>query len=132
MDDEYTVSKKERDYAIELSNLPESKIEKIERVCAALEKRFDAEAAKESQQKFRILFQRTAKEWLPFIVYCLIFGPVAAASVWKIVEIQGWWQVGAWIGLIIVMLIPIFSAPFLYKIINKKSEEDNSNPDKNI
>lgn len=104
-----------------IASLKEEEIRKIERVCSALEKSFNAEADKESHLKFRILFERAGKEWLPFIVYCLTFGTVAATSVYFISKLQGWWLVVSWIGLIFVMLIPVLCSPFLHK---KNKEEE--------
>ena len=117
------IDKKTRNYAKELASLSEKDIEKIERVCSALEKRFNAEAEKESQQKFRILFERAGKEWLPFIIYCLTFAPVAGVSVYRIVDLEGWWQIGAWIALIMIMLIPVFFAPYLHKFTNREKTD---------
>lgn len=108
------------------SSLSESQIEQVERICEALEKRFNAEAEMESQQKIRILFQRAAKEWLPFIIYCLTFAPVAGVSVWRIAEIGGLMQIVAWIGLILVMVIPVWFVPRFHRPLKgqEKSEED--------
>lgn len=101
--------------AKQIAVLKEEEIRNIERVCFALERSFNAEANKESHLKFRILFERAGKEWLPFIIYCLTFGTVAAASIYFISKLSGWELIVSWAGLIIVMLIPLWCAPFLHK-----------------
>lgn len=125
MDEEYRFSKEEIKNLKEITQFTPQEIEKIERVQGALERKFNAEASKESQQKFRILFERAAKEWLPFIIYCLTFGPVSAVSVYNITKLEGWWQLMGWIGLILIMVVPILSAPFLHKQNKKVNENEN-------
>jgi len=119
MDEDIHFNENQRNYAKEISSYSFEQIEKLERVCNALERRYNAEASKEAHQKFRILFQRAAKEWLPFIIYCLTFAPVAVASVWRIVELQGKLAVLGWVGLIIVMALPAVFMP----LFRKKNEE---------
>ena len=100
--DNLNIDKKTLNHIEEICSLSPDQINKIERVCDALENRFNAEAAKESHQKFRILFERAAREWLPFIVYCLTFGPATAVSIWRIVTLEIWWHlVIAFIALIV-------------------------------
>ena len=113
MYDNNEISQQSKQYVKELSSLSNADIEKIERVCNALQQQFQAEAAKESQQKMRILFQRAAQEWLPFIIYCITFSPVAVASIWNITSLEGWQLIISWIGLIVVMLIPVLFATLL-------------------
>ncbi len=123
MYEEYEITENQRKYAKELSKFSEEKIIKVERICSALAHSFNAEANKESHQKTRILFQRAAKEWLPFIVYCLTFAPVAGVAVWRIVELEGWFQAIGWIGLILVMAIPGFSAPYLQRKLQNNTKD---------
>jgi hypothetical protein len=122
MYDEPQLSKHSRDYVKELSALSDTQIARIERVCGALERQFHAEADKEAHQKIRILFQRAAKEWLPFIVYCLTFAPVAGVAIYKIVSLDGWQLVVSWIGLLLLMLIPIIFIPRLKRLPNTESD----------
>lgn len=115
-------------YIDDATSLSEKEIEKIERVSEAIEKRYDAEARKESQLKMRILFQRTAPEMLPFVIYCLTFGPVAAYSLSVVTNLKGttefYWGLG---GLLIIMILPIFILPRLpfRKLFSKQDSEVN-------
>ena len=101
-------------YINDTTSLSEKEIEKIERVSEAIEKRYDSEARKESHLKMRILFQRTAPEMLPFVIYCLTFAPIATYSLFKIIDLKGtpefYWGLG---GLLIIMILPIFYLPRL-------------------
>ncbi len=115
MNDDIYFNENQRNYAKEIGSYSDEQIRKIERVCNALKRRFNAEASKEAHQKFRILFQRAAKEWLPFIIYCLTFAPVAGAAIWKIVSLEGWQFVVAWIFLIILMALPAIFMPLFRK-----------------
>ena len=115
-------------YIDDTTSLSEKEIEKIERVSEAIEKRFDAEARKESQLKMRILFQRTAPEMLPFVIYCLTFSPIATYSLFKIIDLKGtpefYWGLG---GLLIIMIFPILVLPRLpFKKFFSKSDSDKS------
>ena len=102
------------EYIDDTTSLSEKEIETIERVSEAIEKRYDAEARKESQLKMRILFQRTAPEMLPFVIYCLTFAPIATYSLFRIIDLKGtpefYWGFG---GLLIIMILPIFVLPRL-------------------
>ena len=113
-------------YIDDTTSLSEKEIEKIERVSDAIEKRYDAEARKESQLKMRILFQRTAPEMLPFVIYCLTFAPIATYSLFKIIDLKGtpefYWGLG---GLLIIMILPIFALPRLpFKKMFSKQESE--------
>ena len=113
-------------YIDDITSLSKTDIEKIERVSEAIEKRYDAEARKESQFKMRILFQRTAPEMLPFVIYCLTFAPIATYSLFKIIDLKGtqefYWGFG---GLLIIMILPLFVLPRLpfKKILSKQDSE---------
>ena len=113
-------------YIDDATSLSEKEIEKIERVSEAIEKRYDAESRKESQYKMRILFQRTAPEMLPFVIYCLTFAPIAAYSLFKIIDLKGtpefYWGLG---GLLIIMILPFFVLPRLpfRKMFSKQDSE---------
>ena len=113
-------------YIDDTTSLSEKEIEKIERVSDAIEKRYDAEARKESQLKMRILFQRTAPEMLPFVIYCLTLAPIATYSLFKIIDLKGtpefYWGLG---GLLIIMILPIFALPRLpFKKMFSKQESE--------
>lgn len=101
-------------YIDDAASLTEKEIEKIERVSEAIEKRYDAEARRESQLKMRILFQRTAPEMLPFVIYCLTFAPIATYSFFKVIDLKGtpefYWGLG---GLFVIMILPLFVLPRL-------------------
>ena len=113
-------------YIDDITSLTEKQIEKIERVSEAIENRCDAEAKKESQLKMRILFQRTAPEMLPFVIYCLTFAPIATYSLFKIIDLKGtpefYWGFG---GLLIIMILPLFVLPRLpfKKMLSKQDSE---------
>ncbi len=96
----------------EILSLDNAQIEKLERVNEALAKSENAEGYKESQLKMRILFERTAPEMLPFVVYCITFAPIATYSLYRIVELKEtpefYWGLG---GLLIIMLLPLFVLP---------------------
>jgi predicted cobalt transporter CbtA len=98
----------------EILSLKESEIEKIERVNEALAKGENAEGYKESQLKMRILFERTAAEMLPFVIYCLTFAPIATYSLFKIMDLKGtpefYWGLG---GLLVIMVLPLFVLPHI-------------------
>ena len=121
MCDDFPITKEHRQYVKEVTALSEVEIQKVERVCNALRCQFLAEADKEAHQKIRILFERAAKEWLPFIVYCLTFASVGGVAIYKIVSLDGWKLIVSWIGLILLMLIPVLFAPWLHR---HKSEDD--------
>lgn len=117
-------------YIDDATSLSEKEIEKIERVSEAIEKRYDAEARKESQLKMRILFERTAPEMLPFVIYCLTFAPVAAYSLFRIIDLKGtpefYWGLG---GLLAIMIIPIFVLPRLpFKKLFSTQDSELSEP----
>ncbi len=114
----------------DIASLSEKEIEKIERVSEAIEKRYDAEARKESQLKMRILFQRTAPEMLPFVIYCLTVAPIATYSLFKIIELKGtpefYYALG---GLLIIMILPLFVLPRLpFKKLFSKQDSNASTP----
>ena len=110
----------------DILNLSENQISKIERVNEAIAKRENAEGYKESQLKMRILFERTAPEMLPFVIYCITFAPIATYSLFKILELKGtpefYWGLG---GLLIIMILPLFVLPhFPFKKWFSKKKED--------
>jgi len=110
----------------EIITLSESQISKIEGVNEAIAKRENAEGYKESQLKMRILFERTAPETLPFVIYCITFAPIATYSLFKILELKGtpefYWGLG---GLPIIMILPLFVLPkFPFKNWFSRKKED--------
>jgi predicted cobalt transporter CbtA len=112
----------------EILKLKESEIQKIERVNEATAKLENAEGYKESQQKMRILFERTAPDMLPFVIYCLTFAPIATYSLYRIMELkdtpQFYWGLA---GLLIIMILPLFILPKLpfAKWLRKKEYNNN-------
>ena len=120
----YHSNRNDEQYIGEVNSLTDEQVEKLQIVSEAIAQRYDAEANKESQLKWRILFQRTAPEMLPFVVYCLTFGPVAAYSLTQISMIEGnnfYFLLGA---LIVIMIIPIFILPQLpFKRLFSKNKE---------
>lgn len=112
----------------EILALTPQEIERIERVNESFEKREQAEANKESQLKMRILFERTAADMLPFVIYCITFAPIATYSLFKIMDLKGtlefYWGMG---GLLIIMILPLLILPRLpfTKWFFKKETEDN-------
>lgn len=122
-DDDYRLSKQSRDYVKEIGSLSEKEIEKIERVCGALERQFSAEASKEAHQKMRILFQRAAKEHLPFIIYFIYMSVVGVAAFWNINKVTEWFLIAYLVALVLIMLVPLIALLRVgYKIAEEKSE----------
>jgi len=108
-----TRKQQDEDYLTAVSSMSPQAVEKVQAVSDAIAKRYDAEAAKEAQLKWRILFQRTAPEMLPFVIYCLTFGPVAylwIAHISNIERTKFYVLVGA---LILVMILPVVILPRL-------------------
>lgn len=99
-------------YLKNISLMSDEETEKRTIVSDAIAKRYDSEARKESQLKMRILFERTAPEMLPFVIYCLTFAPIATYSLFKIMDLKGtpefYWGL---FGLLIIMVLPIFLLP---------------------
>jgi len=107
----------------EILNLKDSELQKIERINQSTERMENAEAAKESQLKWRILFERTAPEMLPFIIYCIYMGSVA---LYAFVNINKYTDTALYIYLgilALVMILPLFVLPHLpfKKWFSKKS-----------
>lgn len=95
----------------EIIRLSEHDVAKIERVNDSFSRREEAEAAKESQQKLRILFERTAQEALPFVIYVIYMGGMALVVVFKLLDYEG---TKLWLGaglLGFVMLAPLLVLP---------------------
>lgn len=114
MEEEFKISKNDKEYIKEVVKLTEGEIkltegeiQKIERVCAAIEHRYNAEASKEAHQKMRILFERTAKEHLPFIIYCIYMGVVGVAGFVNIDKIPEHYLPYYLVALVLVTLVPI-------------------------
>ncbi len=97
----------------EILCLNEQDIQKIERVNEAITKMEQAEASKESQLKMRILFERTAPEMLPFIIYCIYMGSVAFYAFININKYQGN-TLFVYLGVLLaIMVFPLFVLPHL-------------------
>lgn len=95
----------------EMAQLSEKEINNIERVESATATRQQAEAQKERHQKFRILFQRTAREQLPFVVYVIYMGAMSLFAVNNILTYSGkkfWAGIGIFILALIVPLIVLW------------------------
>ena len=95
----------------DIINLSESEIQKIERVNKSIADRLEAEANLESQKKYRILFERTAQEALPFVVYVIYMGSVAMLVLFRILEYTDVrLGVGAFL-LFVIIVAPLFVLP---------------------
>jgi hypothetical protein len=95
----------------EIIELSEREIEKIERVEEAVATRERAIAEKERHQKFRVLFQRTAREQLPFVVYVVYMGALSLFAVNNILTLSGqkiWFGGGIFITALIVPLVVLW------------------------
>lgn len=117
-------------YIKDIDSMSDKDVEKLSVVSEVIAKRFNAEADKESRLKMRILFQRTAPEMLPFVIYCLTFAPIATYSLFKIIDLKGtsefYWSLR---GLLIIMILPLFvlpRLPFKKWISNKNSNQEGS------
>lgn len=91
--------------------LSEGELRKIERVNESFTRREEAEAAREAQQKMRILFERTAQEALPFVVYVAYMGAIGLVVVFKLMDYEG---TKLWLGaglLALVMVAPLAVLP---------------------
>ena len=118
------------DYLQDIRALSQSEVDKVIAVSGAIAKRYDAEACKESQLKMRILFERTAPEMLPFVIYCITFGTVSVISLYRIVDLVdkgGKFFYFALVALIIIMVLPIFILPHIpfMKWFSKKDVTQN-------
>ena len=112
------------DFMRDTLNISKDQREDIIDVAEAIEKRYEAEAAKESQLKWRILFERTAPEMLPFIIYCIYMGSVA---LYAFVNINKYSDTALYVYLgilLLVMILPILVLPHLpfKKWFSKKNE----------
>lgn len=95
----------------EMTRLSEQDIQKIERINESFTAREEAEAAKEAQQKIRVLFERTAPEALPFVVYVIYMGVMSPIVVLRLLDHEG---TTFWVGsilMILVMIVPLFILP---------------------
>lgn len=118
----------------EILKLSEAQIQKIERVNESIEHREDAIAKKESQMKFRILFERAASDTLPFIVYVLYMGYMGLFVLFKVLDYEGDKLYIASFLLFTIMVIPLFVLPinawqglknwFTKKLIKQKNDGD--------
>ena len=97
----------------EILELNEVQIQTLERVNEAITKSENAEGYKESQLKMRILFEKTAPEMLPFVIYCLTFAPIATYSLFKIIDLEEYKFYSGLGSLLIMMILPIFILPQL-------------------
>ena len=117
----------------DILKLSEKEIQKIERVNESIEKKELAEAQKESQKKFRILFERAAEEALPFIVYVIYMGAMGLIILFKLLDYEGEkLYIGGFL-LFTLMIAPMFVSPTniwkqLFKRLKekiKKQKQDN-------
>ena len=95
----------------EILELSEEEIEKIERVNQSFTEREQAEAAKEKQKKFRVLFERASVEALPGIAYMVYVGYMGLIVLIRLLSYEG---EKLWIGaflLLIIVLAPILILP---------------------
>ncbi|MFA5930329.1 MAG: hypothetical protein WC861_05590 [Candidatus Micrarchaeia archaeon] len=135
--------RKESQYIQQVKQMNRDDIEKLERVSEAEVNRFDAEARKwnaeaqrEAQLKFRILFERAPEEALAFSIYCLTFGALIAYTLPKILELTDkMMYAAALIVLVIVCVLPIFILPKIPLIgwlrdLSKKNEAGRTEPEK--
>jgi len=123
------ISMKYRDNFInDVNNLSDTEREEIIDVAEAITRRYDAEANKESQLKWRILFERTAPEMLPFVIYCIYMGSVALYAFVNISKYSGN-ALFIYLGVLIaVMILPLFvlpRLPFKKWLLKKKEKEKN-------
>jgi hypothetical protein len=117
----------EDSYIKDIESLSDSQKNKVIEVSEAIAKRFHAEADKESQLKWRILFQRTAPEMLPFIIYCIYVIGIGIYPLVKISDFEGTKFYLLLIALIIIMALPIFVLPKLpfKKWFSGEKEDEN-------
>jgi len=95
----------------DIVKLTENETSKIERVNKSITERADAETRLESQKKYRILFERTPEEALPFVVYVIYIGSVAGVFLFKLLDYTGEkLYIGGFL-LFIVMVAPLFVLP---------------------
>ena len=117
-------------YDIPDFRFPEFEIQKIERVNEATEKMEKAEADKESQLKWRILFERTAPEMLPFVIYCIYMGSVALYAFVNINKYSGtalFIYLGVLLALMVLPLFVLPRLPFKKWLLKKKGKDKNEN-----
>jgi hypothetical protein len=95
----------------EITELSDREIEKIERVEEAIATRKRAEAEKERHMKFRVLFQRTAREQLPFVVYVIYMGALSLYAVNNVLTLSGqklWFGGGIFVAALVVPLVVLW------------------------
>ena len=97
----------------EISDLSSEDENKIIRIQDSFTRRFEAEERKEAQLKMRILFERTASEMLPFIIYCVYIGASALVGFPFISQYEGWKFYSYVISLVIICILPILILPRL-------------------
>lgn len=113
----YNLTEGEIDY---ITGLTDKEIEKIERVQGAFSRRAESEAAWEGQLKWRVLFERTAVEELPFVIYCIYVPIVAVIAFSKIDLVAGSkLSLGIYLlSIVIIMVIPLLILPKILRGIN--------------
>jgi membrane protein YdbS with pleckstrin-like domain len=97
----------------EILKLKNEEIQKIERINESTSKMEQAEANKEAQLKMRILFEKTAPEMLPFVIYCIYIGSGAIIGFHFISQYDGWKFYSYIISLVVLSIIPLFILPYL-------------------
>ncbi len=113
------MNKKKVDETEKIAALSEEEVDKIERVENALANRYRAESTK-------ILFERTAADMLPFIIYCMYDGGVLLIAYTKTLELKGtpefMWAIAV---LTITMCLPFLLLPRLpfKKWLHKETQE---------
>lgn len=95
----------------DIVKLSEKDFQKIIQVNESIQRKEEAIAQKESQKKLRILFERTASEALPFIIYVIYMGCMGLTVLFRLLDYDGEkFYIGSFL-LFVLMVAPIFILP---------------------
>lgn len=108
-------------------SLPDDGIQKIERINTSIAARAAAEGQCYKHGKFQVLFERAARETLPFIIYVIYIPALNKISIFNVLAYEDK-RLYIGTGLIILMLlIPLL---FFFIIMRLYDERDKRNKEK--
>ena len=92
-------------------SLPDPAIEKLERVNTSIQGRVSEESEYAKNESRKILFERAARETLPFLVYVIYISSLNYLNVFKILSYDG---LKLYIGTIVLFCMLIFPLIIFY------------------
>ena len=111
-------------------SLPVEGIEKLERINSSIANRTSAEAEFSKHAKWKVLFERAARETLPFIVYVIY---IAGLNKLNIFNVLAYDDKKLCIGTVLVIMMMTFPLIFFFLCIqfyherDKQSEKETDN-----